>query len=219
MGNNVKYRSGDWAVATPIGIIRNESPLLPELNSVLIFHQDYVQLLNNFVALDYNTINLDIGGDFAYLVNESERLDFGGNSVRWTRSWARIPQSYGKAGGTYPYPFPGFDGGRDVVRKPVAMEILRDFFLCGAGGAFSTWQDIPIIKAFQPYDIQPDPADISAFTDTLRDAAGSDPGTSPSLAGYRAMIAGNEFIDVEDSKVTNWRGGIYMRERYTVRAQ
>lgn len=225
MGNNVKYVSGDWTVAKAMGILRNESPLLPELNDVLIFHQDYVQRLDYFAALDYNTPNPDLLGPTAYLFNESERQDFGGNRVRWTRSWVRIPNSYGKAGGSYPYAFPGFDSGAAVgsrdsgVRKLVAMEILRDFFLCGNFGTFTSWENIPIIQAFQPYDIQADPTDISAFTDTLRDPSGSDAGTSPSLSEYKAMIAAGAVIDVQDSKVTNFRGGVYMRERFTVKAR
>jgi hypothetical protein len=223
--SNIKYFSGDFTVAMPVGILRNESPLLPELNDVLIFHQDYVQLLSSWGAQDYNTLNPDLLGAPAYLFNESEREDFGGGVVRWTRSWARVPSSYGKAGGTYPYPFPGFDSpstsaSRDVIKKPVAMEILRDFFLCGLGGVFDSWQEIPIIPAFQPYEIQADPADITCFTDTLRDPDGAgDLGTFPSISQYKARVAADEILDVEDSKVTNFRGGIYMRERYTVRAQ
>lgn len=218
--SNIKYRSGNWAVATPVGAIRNESPLLPELNDVLIFHQDFVQLTNSFVRLDYNSINPDLIGPAAYLFNESPREDYGGNCVKWTRSWARIPISYGKAGGTYPYPFPAFDDDTDFrveLRKPVAMEILRDFFLCGTGGVFPSWQQIPIIKGFQIFDLA-----VNAFiecTKGVRDPSGGDPGTSPSLSQYEAMVSAGTFIDAEDSKVTNWRGGIYMRERYQVVAR
>ena len=224
--SNVKYRSGDWTVAKPIGILRDESPLQPELKDVLVFHQDYVQLLAYWQKLDYNSINPELAGDPAYLFNESEREDYGGLCVRWTRSWVRIPQSYGKAGGTCPYAFPGFDAATDFgsrepgQKKLVALEILRDFFLCGNFGAFASWQDIPVIPQFQPYDIDTaDLTDISAFVDTLRDASGSDPGTSPSLSEYKAMIANGGIIDVQDSKVTNFRGGVYMRERFTVKAQ
>jgi len=221
--SNVKYRSGDWTVAKPIGILRNESPLLPELNDVLVFHQDYVQLGNYFQALDYNSINPDLAGPPAYLFNESERSDFGGNVVRWTRSWVRIPNNYGKAGGTYPFEFPGYVSGSNIrlpFKKPVAMEVLRDFFLCGNFGAYPTWQDIPIIRGWGPYNILPDPTDTSFDSaNTLRDPSPGDLGTSPSLSDYRAMIAAGAVIDVQDSKVTNFRGGVYMRERYTVVAQ
>ena len=102
----------------------------------------------------------------------------------------------------------------------MALQILRDFFLCGNFGTFTSWQDIPIIRGFRPYDLQDDPADISQDSgNSLRDPSGSDLGTSPSLSDYKALIASGGFIDVEDSKVVNWRGGIYMRERYLVRAQ
>lgn len=222
--SNVKYRSGDWTVAQPIGGLRHESPLLPELNDVLIFHQDFVQLGAYWVAQDYNTPHPTLF-PLAFLFDESPREDYGGNAVRWTRSWVRVPNSYGKAGRTYPFPFPGFDSpiaraSREVFKFPVAIEILRDFFLCGNGGTFTTWQDIPIIRGFRPYDIQPDPTDISVTVDTLRDPDGSgDLGTSPSLSEYKALIAAGGVIDVEDSAVVNFRGGVYMRERYTVKAQ
>jgi len=50
MGNNIKYMSGDFTAATAVGALRNESPLLPELNDVLIFKQDYMQFISDFVA-------------------------------------------------------------------------------------------------------------------------------------------------------------------------
>jgi len=224
MPGNIRYRSGDWTIAKPIGILRNESPLLPELNEVLVFHQDYVQLQSTWLPLDYNSINPDLLGPPAYLFNESERQDFTGNCFRWTRSWVRIPSSYGKAGGTYPFEFPGFVTPNNIrlpFRKPVAMEVLREFFLCGVGAVFASWQEIPIIQGFRPYNINP--LDLNDFTldsgNTLRDPSAGDPGTSPSLSEYKAMIAAGTAIDVQDSKVTNFRGGVYMRERYTVKAQ
>jgi hypothetical protein len=223
--SHIKYRSGNWQVATPIGGLRHESPLLPELNDVLIYHQDFVQLNDFWVAQDYNTQHPTLF-PIAYLFNESPREDYGGNAVRWTQSWVRIPNSYGKAGGTYPVPFPGFDSlvaraSRAAFKFPVAIEILRDFFLCGVGGAYPTWQDIPIIKGFRPYEINDlDPTDTSATTDTLSDPdpSSGDPGTSPSITAYKGLIAAGSIIDVEDSKVINFRGGVYMRERYTVKA-
>lgn len=231
MANNIKYMSGDFTVATAVGALRNESPLLPELNDVLIFHQDYVQFFNDFVALPYNTLNPDLV-DEAYLFDESPREDIGGGVCKWTRSWVRIPDTYGKAGGTYPFTFPGFetaDTSSTSVpkKKPVAMEITREFFLCGTYGAYSSWQDIPIIPATKFYEIQTGSTDTSVASGDVNGPMVRDPGTdgpddlgtSPSLTEYKAMIAAKSTIQVEDSKISNFRGGVYMRETFTVVAQ
>jgi hypothetical protein len=215
--SHVKYRSGSFTLATPVSALRNESPLLPELNDILIFHQDFMQLGQNFVAQDYNTPNPDLVTP-AYLFDESPREDIGGGVVKWTRSWVRIPSSYGKAGGVYPYIFPGFADGRNPFQMPVAMQITRDFFLCGNFGMFASWQNIPIIKAFQIYK-DGDPTQI--LTPQIGDSSNYilDDTTTPTLADYQAMIAAGTPLQVEDSKVTNFRGGVYMRERFTVIAQ
>ncbi|MDE2103927.1 MAG: hypothetical protein KGL39_42215 [Patescibacteria group bacterium] len=223
--SNIKYRSGDFTVATAVGQLRNESPLLPELNDVLIFQQDFMQRGDLFVALPYNTINPNLV-DPAYLFDESPRQDMGGNVVKWTRSWARIPTSYGKAGGIYPFVIPAFEGtpGRPAKKLPMAMEVWRDFFLCGNWGVYGSWQDIPIQKAFSPYYV--DPADPTNKTNLLswthgsfENALANDGTTWPTISQYVGWINSGVRIQVEDDKVTNWRGGIYMRERFTVLAQ
>jgi hypothetical protein len=209
MGNNIKYRSRDWTVATPIGTIRHESPLLPFSNEVLVFHQDFVQLNAYYVALDYNTQNLDIGGNPAFLIDEGPREDYRGNVVKWTRSWARVPSSYDMPGGVYQYQFPAFDTGRLPIVLPVALTIHRDFFLCGNNGTFTQWQDIPINRGLIIYE----DGDITQKTDTLSDTS------TPTLADYQAMVNSNATIQIEDSKITPWRGSIFVREDYFVIAQ
>jgi len=107
------------------------------------------------------------------------------------------------------------------------MEILREFFLCGTYGTYATWQDIPILPATKFYEIQSDPADMSVASGDVNGPMVRDPGTdgpddlgtSPSLTEYKAMIVAKSTIQVEDSKVTNFRGGVYMRETFTVVAQ
>ena len=223
--SNVKYRSGDFTVDMPVGLLRNESPLLPELNDVLIFHQDFMQRADCFTALPYNSIYPGLLNP-AYLFDESPREDIGGNIFKWTRSWVRVPSSYGKAGGVYPYTFPAFDGtpGRNARKVSVAMEITRDFFLCGRSGVYGSWQDIPITRAFIPYRVnEDDPTDqtaVLAFTAGQQDDALTDDGdTWPTLTQYRNLIKSQVRIVVEDDKVTNFRGGVYMRERMTILAQ
>src|ERR1035437_607094 len=191
--SNIKYRSCDFTQATPVGGLRNESPLLPELNDVLIFHQDQMIRTDLFYALPYNSLNPNLF-DAAYLFDESPREDIGGNISKWTRSWARIPSSYGKSGGIYPYVFPAFDGtpGRNARRSPVAMEIWRDFFLCGNSGAFSSWQQIPIQRAFAPYRVNTEPGMSGDQTNLLAfvpgqsdDPLADDGSTWPTLSQYR----------------------------------
>ena len=223
--SNVKYRSGDFTVDMPVGLLRNESPLLPELNDVLIFHQDFMQRADCFTALPYNSIYPGLLNP-AYLFDESPREDIGGNIFKWTRSWVRVPSSYGKAGGVYPYTFPAFDGtpGRNARKVSVAMEITRDFFLCGRSGVYGSWQDIPITRAFIPYRVnEDDPTDqtnILAFVHGQQDDALADDGSTwPTLSQYKSLISTNQRLIVEDDKVTNFRGGVYMRERMTILAQ
>lgn len=210
MANNVRYRSGDWTLAAPVGAIRDESPLLPFSNEQLVFHQDFVQKRLNFVPLDYNSISPDIPGfKPAYLIDESERQDYGGNSIKWTRSWARIPDSYDMPGGVYLYQFPGFDTGRIPIVLPVALTIHRDFFLCGNNGAFAQWQDIPINRGFFVYE----DGDITQKTDTVSDTS------TPTQSDYETMINNGTPIQIEDSKITPWRGSIFVREDYFVIAK
>lgn len=206
---NVRYVSGDWTVARQMGIIRDESPLLPFSNEVLVFHQDVVQLAP-FVALDFNTLSPDIlGGPPAYLINESPREDFGGNRVRWTRSWARVPSTYDMPGGIYQYQFPGFDTGREPIVLPVALTIHREFFLCGNNGIFTRWQDIPVNRGLQIYE----DGDITQKTNILSDTS------TPTLADYQAMIVNGTPIQIEDSKITPIFGSIFVRDDYFVNAQ
>lgn len=209
MPNNIAYRSGDFTQAIPVGILRHESPLLPFSNEVIVFHQDYVQLGAYFVALDYNSINLDIAGATAYLINESPREDFGGNCVKWTRSWARVPDSYDLPGGVYQFQFPGFDTGRQPIVLPMALTIHRDFFLCGNHSAFTQWQDIPINRGLIIYE----DGDITQKTDTLSDTS------TPTLATYQALVNAETPLQIEDSKITPIFGSIFVREDYFVKAQ
>lgn len=209
MSNNLRYRSGDWTVATPIGLLRHESPLLPFSNEVLVFQQDFVQLAANFIAQDFNTPNPDLLGATAYLIDESPREDYKGNAVKWTRSWARVPASYDMPGGIYQFQFPGFDPGREPIVLPVALTIHRDFFLCGNFGAFTQWQDIPINRGLIIFD----GGDITDKTDILSST------TTPALADYQALVLAGNTIQIEDSKITPWRGSVFVREDYFVKAQ
>jgi hypothetical protein len=208
--SNVKYRSGDFTIAKAVGGIRHESPLLPFLNEVLIFHQDFMQKEANFEALDYNTINADIGGNTAYLINESPREDAMGNCVRWTRSWARIPTTYDMPGGIYQFEFPGFDPGREPIVIGVKLTIHREFFLCGnnSPSGFAEWQDIPINQGLKIYE----DGDPTEKTNILSSTS------TPSLAAYKALVTGGDTIQIEDSKITPWAGSIFVREDYLVNA-
>src|SRR5262249_55486019 len=74
IGTNTKYVSGDHTLATAMGGVTNESPLLPFNNEVLTFRQKFRQFADFFAALDYNTPNLNISGATAYLINETPRI-------------------------------------------------------------------------------------------------------------------------------------------------
>ncbi len=206
--SNIKYRSGDFTVATAVGGIRHESPLLPFLNEVIIFHQDFVQLEANFVALDYNTPHPTINPT-AYLINESPREDFGGNCVRWTRTYARVPSTYDMPGGSTQFEFPAFQPGRQTIVLTADITVHREFFLCGNHGVFPEWQDIPVNPALAPYNS----GDITLRTDTLSST------TTPSLAVYKAWVNSGTPIQIESSRIYSAFGSIFVRDDLFVNAQ
>ncbi len=203
MANNLKYMSRDFSVETPTGLIEHETPLLPDLREILVFRQKFMQLSDYYVSPNFNEPSTVISAPTAYCCGDTIRQDVGGRCVRWERTWARVPDSYEKAGGIYRKVFPGLSAaGRDPTEWPVRVTVVRDFFLCGDFGVFAQWQDIPVNKAFQPYE----DGDVWRNTDILDDT------TTPTEADYIAMIVAGTPVLLEDSKVYPWFGSVYVRE-------
>jgi hypothetical protein len=211
MANNVKYRSGNFTTATQIGAYRDEEPLLPDYNGVLVRRADFMQLWSSFVALDLNTVLAD---DTRFkLVDESPHEDVGGGHVKWTRTWARIPNTHYKPGGVYYYSFPGLDLVRDVTAQmPVWAKIKREFYLVGPGGTYATFEALvaaKLVRAQQYYLTNKGPSAIlsgdsgSALDYVLR------PSTTPTDSDWATFIANNDVIVAEDSKIDRWMGNIF----------
>lgn len=221
MSYQVKYRSGDFSGPVAIGAPRYEEPLLPDYNGILLVHQDYMQKLPVTAASLNTTYPGDgvTGADSTfYLVNEGPREDAGGYNVKWTRTWARIPNSHVKPGGVYYYAFPGLDStGRPPTQpRPVWSQIQRDFYLVGTGGSYTDFAALvagELIQA-QQYNGGGDAYDIRSSSEIYLDST-----TSPTETEWRALIAAGSTIVPEDSKIYQWQGNIFVRDTIYIPAQ
>lgn len=218
----VIVRDGDFTDAKATGQMRFASGL-DGVNANNLFHEDYIQLGEFFTRLALNTPH-PVETTFV-LVEESDTEDVAGGLVRWTRAYARVPDSYSEPGGNIVYTFPGFYGafgvnavtvtGRDVVTANVPVRVQHDFFLVGAGQTYTTFGAIPKIPR-QRFYYSTAPlldvlylADSPPFTDE----------STPSRSDYEDMIDNEDEIVAEDSNLTRWMGNIYKRETRYIPAQ
>ena len=123
-----------------------------------VFTQDFMCLRPTGgidLSTDLNTPHPSAGMNPDYssfvLVAESERRDMGGGMVRWTRTYARVPDSYSDFE-PFSYPFIGTNtlSGVVVITRittpwVVSTRLQHDFFLVGAGQTYTTAGAIPSI--------------------------------------------------------------------------
>jgi hypothetical protein len=177
---------------------------LPNTSTEYVLQQDFMQFRANFSALALNTAHPSSGLTPDYsafkLVAEGERRDMGGGIVRWTRTYAKVPDNYSDWE-SYSYPFIGMTtlqpDGTLITRLQqawlVSTRLQHDFFLTGTGGSYSTPGDIPIIMA-QVYVFQttwPTSAILGGIvteTQSLNPAAAVVK-TWPTSEQYNAMIS------------------------------
>src|ERR1700679_2227768 len=151
--NNQIYRSGNyWDTASPCSQPQYSEPLLPDYNGILTLKQDFIQAppiiaatLNSTYPGDGITLASPTSGpDAFYLVDQSPTQDAGGYSLRWTYTWARVPDAHQKPGGVFYYSYPGIDSNdnRQVMTIPlgVASYIQRTFWLVGVGQTYTTYE-------------------------------------------------------------------------------
>ena len=224
MGNNVKYRSGNFDLAIPVGLMTEDTPLMPDLNLRLIFRQKLWQSATTYETPPYNDplygfpnfVN-GVPNATAFCCGDGPRRDVNGNIFEFERSFALVPPAYERSGGIYQYTFPGLSSAtRDPWPWPSRVTVQRTFFLCGNNGVFTQWQDIPIQKSFQPYL-----DNIYQFVNLLDDT------TTPTEADYLAAVTSNVPLGlegtrvnsqgvvellIEDSKICQWFGSIYVRD-------
>lgn len=202
---------------------------LDGVKDLLVGDQDFCQDADSFTATALNTPHPDdpSPSDPTFvLVEETNFQDLGNNVRQWTRRYARKPDDYSEMGGTLAYNFIGFFGtfginitavtGRGRFVEVVPVRVQRDFFLIGpeAYCDYATPQEIPIIQE-QIYYI----TDPEQKTDYLGDEPPLDVASTPSRTDYEAMIAAQDEIVAQASKVERWQGNIYVRETFYIEAK
>lgn len=200
--------NADWTVAQPVSIPRFSSPI-PATTKEYTFEQDFQQLRANFSALALNTPHFSAGMTPDYsaflLVNEGPRQDIGGGAVRWTRTYAKVPDSYFEPepfaytfiGSAVPWP------GNVVVRgrhtNLVTSRIVHDFFLvdptlsADAPPIYKSEYNIPrilgMVYCTQYTSGGTTYGGIWAAADELLDPTVNVFGTFPTPSQYQAMVA------------------------------
>lgn len=226
--SNIIFQAGNWpvdadgyAIPTPTGPPRYDEPLLPDYNGILTLQQDCISNLPLKSAALNTTYPGDgitpAQGDF-YLVDETKREPDGDYTVRFTRTWARIPNAHTKPGGVYYYSFPGLASStartQFTQQMPVWAEVHRRFFLVGAGGAYATFADLvagELVKAQAYYR--------DNIYDTLTPEDALDDTTTPTEAEWLDFIANGQTIVAEDSKITRLFGNIFAVDTIYIPAQ
>jgi len=220
---NVAYRSGDFTVATAVSLPVFDAPFREHgINIDYILTQDFMIKLANFARLALDTPHPDYP-DFL-LVQESQLSDVSGGNVRWTRTYAKVPDDYEKRTETINFTFPGKSGlvtggivgyggsddGRIPLNKTVNIILARAFFLN------PTDADIPVLPQFQvTYGTALEPT--AYLNDNATNPNYDD--TAPSRTEYDALVAAGDPLVSQDSERGLWMGNIYMRETLYVIAQ
>src|ERR1044071_9225080 len=149
------YNDQITATPAPCSLPVFTSPIAPT-SKEYVFTQDFMCLRPTGgidLSTDLNTPHPSAGMNPDYssfvLVAESERRDMGGGLVRWTRTYARLPDSYSDFE-TFSYTFIGTNtvvDGVTITRAPtpwvVTTRLQHDFFLVGTGGTYTTAGAIP----------------------------------------------------------------------------
>jgi hypothetical protein len=210
------YQSGDFAVAEEISTPQFSQPF-PGVNTSYVLTSEWMQRISDFSPLALDTPHTDYP-DYI-LVEESEVQDQGHGIGKWTRTYAKVPDTYEEPGGTYNYNFVGFYGifgfvteavtGRSRFRRTVPVKIERAFY-----NTDDPETDIPIIQAQRYYYASNPNLDLSYLADSPPFVEA----TTPSRSDYEDMISNEDYIAVEDSRVSRWLGNIFMRETMYIKA-
>jgi hypothetical protein len=209
----LKWQDGDFTVASAV------SPKKPSSGTpdgkYNLLSQDFMQFFANFAALDIGTTHPTVA-DY-YLVEETAPQKVGGGVARWTRVYAKVPESHTETE-SYGFQRIGFVGsaginvtvvsGRQREVIDVQSDLVHDYFLVGSP-TYPTADDIPLIQA-QKYYV----GDESLTVEYLFDGA---PPSTPSLTEYKGWVDDGTKIVAVGSVCGRWRGNIYVRKtRYVV---
>lgn len=233
----VKYQTGSLQTAAKAGEAVFTCPL-KGVKDALLLTQTWSQVVTPtapWTPLALNTPHPDYPTFF--LVEEGPLTDLGGYMASWTRTYAKIPDTYTEPGGNNIYNLIGFAGdygnvatdvvisGRERENRALQVHIIRDFFLVdpttgSSGGAgtlaspYDIWESIPSIAQ---YDYYFGSTDLKVNYIAPAGYWGGD--TTPTKEAYLALVAAGTLIAVQMSTLTRWNGLIYMRETLKVKPQ
>jgi len=198
---NISYTS-----PTGNGITTREYPFSNIGNTASIISVPYAVNTANYSPA---TLNGVISSSF-YCVGDVAINNDPTGLTTYVRQYANVPSQIVEYR-TYAATFPGIFNGRRPFSRAVPMKVVKDFYLVGSGGAYSSEADIPIVSA-QSYSYSTDSSnhDPSEF---FLNTGGLDPST-PSVSGY--YLLGSYGLVVQDSIISRYKGNIWMRESYKV---
>lgn len=227
MSNGAIYEDGDFTVALRVSLPVLSAPIAG-VNKKYILTEDWVQYAANYSPLALNTAypGTSSGGDDAYtdflLVAESGFIDLGNGVVRWTRKYARIPDThYDPVQVSYQFPgFLEFLPNETLIRNPftrsVPGTIEYKYFLAGTNtqAAIQSLESANYVAAQQYVwhrSFSPPLPDSSLQVDYLWDL------TTPALGTYASWISnGTTTIVAQPSQFQRWEGNIIRREVITI---
>lgn len=227
---NRAYTSGDMTTPVACSLPVFEAPF-PHTSARYVMRQDYIVNAEDFAATDLNTPHADPDLADYFLVNEGPQTELPGGRVRWTRTYAKIPDSWNDyellqyrfiglmaSQAAPPYVFTNVEvDGRDPFEKKVTWRILHEYFMVGPSQTYATPADIPVNEQ-QEYTVS---GDASLKVDYLVDIT-TNPllyETSPSKPDYLAMVTAGTEIVAETSQPDRWMGNIWVRITRYVTAQ
>lgn len=234
------YADGVWTMPVAITQPLYSCPF-DGVNVQYLLKQDFVVLASSFAPLALNTAHPD---DATFiLADEGPREDFGNGAVKWTRTYAKIPDQRLEPS-SFAYDFIGYLGqlisagllatvslpdfvvanyvGRSRQNWSVPAKLQFDYFLLD-GVTLVNPSDIPLIQRTLYFG-----ADGQTITDFLWNNPPYTVASSPSRSAYEGYIASDKPISdggtdtfslvAEASRLQRWHGNIFERATLYIKA-
>lgn len=208
------WQDGDFTTASAVSPLKPSSATPDGKYNVIA--QDFVQTMTSFAALAIGTAHPTQAN--YYLVEETAPQPIGCGVGRWTRVYAKVPETHSEYQ-SYGFNWIGFAGvfganvetvsGREREVKDVMSRIQYDYYLVGTP-TYPTPDDIPLIDEQKYY--------VSAVAQSVEYIFDGSPSSTPSLTAYLALVAAGSEIVAVASEAERWKGNIYVRKTRYVTA-
>lgn len=227
------YTDGDYTAVLFTRLPELSAPI-PGINKDYVLKQECAQLEANFTSLALNTAypNTAGGGDDLYtsylLVEEGPRQDIGAGVVKWTRTYAKVPDTHYDPC-QISFQFPGFlaaGNGLALLRNPftrsVPGTIEYAYFLAGTNtqSAIQSLETSNFVS--EQRFLWPRPTldvplpDEALIVDYIWSSISPEP-TVPTLETYAAWVSsGTNTIVAQPSQFDRWMGNILRRQVITI---